>query len=145
MEQDEEGNFFVEGIKVILKDVMGTNGVIHIIDDVIVPETARSVSQALEQKGRATLKELFDLAEINEDNGLSNVTIFGPSEEVIYIIEMVINGFYDKLHLCHVHHTDVVLKFQALEELDEDLLKSLKENPAELREFLMMHITTPKR
>ena len=67
MEQDEEGNFYVEGIKVILKDVMGTNGVIHIIDDVIVPETARSVSQALEQKGRATLKELFELAEINED------------------------------------------------------------------------------
>lgn len=95
MEQDEEGNFYVEGIKVILKDVMGTNGVIHIIDDVIVPETARSVSQALEQKGRTTLKELFELAEINEDNGLSNVTIFGPSEEVIYIIEMVINGFYD--------------------------------------------------
>ena len=97
MEQDEEGNFYVEGIKVILKDVMGTNGVIHIIDDVIVPETARSVSQALEQKDRTTLKELFDLAEINEDNGLSNVTIFGPSEEVIYIIEIVIKFQYKGL------------------------------------------------
>ena len=32
MDQDEEGNFYVEGIKVILKDIMGTNGVIHIID-----------------------------------------------------------------------------------------------------------------
>ena len=83
MEQDEEGNFFVEGIKVILKDVMGTNGVIHIIDDVIIPETARTVSQALEQNGRTTLKELFEFAGINEENGLSNVTIFGPSEEVI--------------------------------------------------------------
>merc|ERR1712226_1138314 len=114
MEQDEEGNFYVEGIKVVLKDVMGTNGVIHIIDDVIVPETARTVSQALEQKGRTTLKELFELAGINEENGLSNVTIFGPSEEI-------------------------------LEEMDGDILTSLKENPAELREFLMMHITTPKR
>jgi len=114
MEQDEEGNFFVEGIKVILKDVMGTNGVIHIIDDVIIPETARTVSQALEQTGRTTLKELFELAGINEENGLSNVTIFGPSEE-------------------------------ALERIDEDVLSSLKENPEELREFLMMHITTPKR
>jgi transforming growth factor-beta-induced protein len=83
LDQDEEGNFYVEGIKVILKDVMGTNGVIHIIDDVIVPETAKSVSDALQQKGRTTLKELFDLAGINEDTGLSNVTIFGPSEEVI--------------------------------------------------------------
>jgi len=60
------------------------------------------------------LKELFDLAGINEENGLSNVTIFGPSEE-------------------------------ALEELDEDILNSLKENPVELRQFLMMHIVTPKR
>ena len=85
MEHDEEGNFYIEGIRVILKDVMGTNGVIHIIDEVIIPETARSVSEALQQKGRTTLKELFDLAEINEDNGLSNVTIFGPSEEVITI------------------------------------------------------------
>ena len=83
LDQDEEGNFYVEGIKVILKDVMGTNGVIHIIDDVIIPETARSVSEALEQKGRTTLKELFELAGINENNGLSNVTIFGPSEQVL--------------------------------------------------------------
>ena len=87
MDQDEEGNFYVEGIKVILKDVMGTNGVIHIIDDVIVPETAKSVSDALQQKGRSTLKELFDLAGINEDTGLSNVTIFGPSEEVIPLMK----------------------------------------------------------
>merc|ERR1712226_441307 len=114
MEHDEEGNFYIEGIRVILKDVMGTNGVIHIIDEVIIPETARSVSEALQQKGRTTLKELFDLAEINEDNGLSNVTIFGPSEE-------------------------------ALDGLDDDLMQSLKENPAELREFLMMHIVSPKR
>merc|ERR1712226_357117 len=114
LDQDEEGNFYVEGIKVILKDIMGTNGVIHIIDDVLIPETAKSVNEALHQKGRTTLKELFDLAGINEENGLSNVTIFGPSEE-------------------------------ALEELDEDILNSLKENPAELRQFLMMHIVTPKR
>ena len=87
LDQDEEGNFYVEGIKVILKDVMGTNGVIHIIDDVIIPETAKSVSEALQQKGRHTLKELFDLAGINEDSGLSNVTIFGPSEEVIRKME----------------------------------------------------------
>ena len=91
MDQDEEGNFYVEGIKVILKDVMGTNGVIHIIDDVIIPETAKSVSEALQQKGRHTLKELFDLAGINEDSGLSNVTIFGPSEEVIRKME-----FFDR-------------------------------------------------
>jgi len=82
LDQDEEGNFYVEGIKVILKDIMGTNGVIHIIDDVLIPETAKSVNEALHQKGRTTLKELFDLAGINEENGLSNVTIFGPSEEV---------------------------------------------------------------
>ena len=82
MDRDEEGNFYVEGIKVILKAVIGTNGVIHIIDEVIIPETARSVSEALKQNHRTILKELFELAGINEENGLSNVTIFGPSEKV---------------------------------------------------------------
>ena len=102
MEQDEEGNFFVEGIKVILKDVMGTNGVIHIIDDVIVPETARTVSQALEQNGRTTLKELFELAGINEENGLSNVTIFGPSEEVINGMSSKYYFLQDPFHYSHI-------------------------------------------
>ena len=82
MDRDEEGDFYVEGIKVILKDVIGTNGVIHIIDEVIIPETARSVIEGLEQNHRTILKELFELAGINEENGLSNVTIFGPSEKV---------------------------------------------------------------
>ena len=94
LDQDEEGNFYVEGIKVILKDVMGTNGVIHIIDDVIIPETARSVSEALEQKGRTTLKELFELAGINENNGLSNVTIFGPSEQVLTYAKVFLSIYF---------------------------------------------------
>ena len=72
----------MEDVKVIVKDVMGTNGVIHIIDDVIVPKTARSVIEALQDTGRTTLKELFEIAGLSEDSGLSNVTIFGPSEKV---------------------------------------------------------------
>ena len=82
MDRDEEGEFYVEDVKVILKDVVGTNGVIHIIDEILIPETARSVSEALEQNHRTTLKELFELAGLNEESGMSNVTIFGPSEKV---------------------------------------------------------------
>ena len=94
----------MEGIKVILKDVMGTNGVIHIIDDVIIPETSRSVSEALQQKGRRTLKELFDLAGINEDNGLSNVTIFGPSEEVIKKKMFLSYRYFEMLSIKNIYY-----------------------------------------
>ena len=96
LDRDEEGDFYVEGVKVILKDVVGTNGVIHIIDEVLVPETARSVSEALEQNHRTILKELFELAGLNEESGMSNVTIFGPSEKVE-------NSNYNHHHVVTLH------------------------------------------
>jgi len=46
-------------------DIIASNGVIHVINDVIVPESARSVSEALEEAKMTTMKELFDLAGMN--------------------------------------------------------------------------------
>ena len=34
----EDGKIFVEGAQVIQQDIMGTNGVLHVIDEVIVPQ-----------------------------------------------------------------------------------------------------------
>ena len=52
----------VEGVKLLMVDIVASNGVIHVIDDVIVPESARSVPEALEEAKMTTMKELFDLA-----------------------------------------------------------------------------------
>ena len=43
LERDGEDELFVDGVQVVLKDLVGTNGVLHVIDGVIVPPSARYV------------------------------------------------------------------------------------------------------
>lgn len=78
---EETDSMSIEGVKIIMKDIMGTNGVIHVVDEVLIPEAARSVPEALEDNHRTILKELFDIAGIND--ALSNMTIFAPSEKAL--------------------------------------------------------------
>jgi len=115
LDRDEEGNVVVEGKQIILRDIMGTNGVIHVIEDVIIPESARNVPDALREKNMNTLVDLFEAADLTQEmEGMDNITIFAPSEK-------------------------------ALSALPADYLNNLKEDKSALQEFLMYHVTTPKR
>ena len=114
LERDEQDVLFIEGVKLVMTDIVASNGVIHVIDDVIIPESSRSVPEALEESHMTTLKELFDLAGLSDHlDALTNVTVFAPSE-------------------------------RALKELPESFMKTLKSNPDKLKEFLMYHVVTPK-
>merc|ERR1711971_562163 len=77
LERNAEDEIIVnEKAMVINRDIMASNGVIHIIDDVLIPETARTVEEALE--------ELFKIAGMSEAlDGMSNMTIFAPSERAL--------------------------------------------------------------
>ena len=59
---------------------MGTNGVIHVIDAVLIPESARPLTEALDEAGVATMKELLETADLTGEEFMSNATIFAPSE-----------------------------------------------------------------
>ena len=48
--RDEEDVLTVEDVRVAVRDVMGTNGVLHVVEEVLVPESARSVDDALKVK-----------------------------------------------------------------------------------------------
>ena len=114
LERNPEDDVLINDAKVTSRDVMASNGVIHIIDEVLVPESARTVNEAMEENHMTTLSELFKIAEMEEAlNGMSNVTIFAPSEK-------------------------------ALSTLSKDMLEDLKADPAKLKEFLMYHIASPK-
>ena len=114
LERDADDILFVENREIVAKDVMATNGVIHVIEEVIVPESARSVDEALYDQGSETLAELFELADLDEElDDFSNVTVFAPSE-------------------------------RALAEMPEDFMKELRADKAKLREFLLYHVTRPK-
>ena len=115
LDKDDDDRFFVNDIKVVTRDVMGTNGVIHIVEDVLIPESAQSISKALESESRVTFKELLDYAEVTKGlNELSNVTLFAPSED-------------------------------SLSELDPEFVEELKNDKNKLRDFLMFHVVTPKK
>jgi uncharacterized surface protein with fasciclin (FAS1) repeats len=41
IERNEEDEMFVDGKKMVVRDIVGTNGVVHVIDEVILPPTSR--------------------------------------------------------------------------------------------------------
>ncbi len=63
--------------------MLGTNGVIHAIDTVLIPETARDITEALDESHMTTFKELFEIAGLDKDDEMNNVTIFAPSERAL--------------------------------------------------------------
>ena len=107
LERNEEDELYVDEATIVTRDIMGTNGVIHIIDKVLIPEAARTVEEVFQETHMTTLEELFKIADMTEAlDSVSNMTIFAPSEK-------------------------------ALAALPTELLDELKGDPAKLKEFLM--------
>jgi transforming growth factor-beta-induced protein len=114
LERKEDDSLLVEGKRIEMKDIVATNGVIQVIEEVLIPESARSVEEALAERGATTLHELFQLAGISEGlDAFSNNTIFAPSEK-------------------------------ALAALPKEFLDELKADKKKLQDFLMYHVATPK-
>jgi len=115
MERDDEGSVMVEGIKLKIKDIVGTNGVIHVIEDVLVPESARTAVDALKARSMDSVMELFDTAKLSDEIAdMSNMTIFIPTEK-------------------------------ALQELPPAFLEELNADHQKLKEFLLYHVATPRK
>merc|ERR1712241_764006 len=114
LERNEEDELYVDEATIVTRDIMGTNGVIHIIDKVLIPEAARTVEEVFQETHMTTLEELFKIADMTEAlDSVSYMTIFAPSEK-------------------------------ALGALPTELLDELKGDPAKLKEFLMYHGSTSK-
>merc|ERR1712241_1307125 len=115
LERNAEDDILVnDNAMVVNRDIMASNGVIHVIDDVLIPENARTIEEAIKEDHMTTLEELFKIADMAEAfDGMSNMTIFAPSE-------------------------------RALSALPQVMLEELKANPEKLKEFLMYHVTSPK-
>jgi len=82
LSRSEAGEVMVEGSKLIIRDMMATNGVVHLIDRVLVPTKATTLASAL--KARPLLSSLIETAGLSEQfASLTNATLFLPSEEAI--------------------------------------------------------------
>ena len=82
LSRSEAGEVTVEGSKLIIRDMMATNGVVHLIDRVLVPATAKTLASVLE--ARPLLSSLIETAGLSDQfASLTNATLFLPSEEAI--------------------------------------------------------------
>ena len=84
LERDEDGNILVEGVKLILTDKIATNGVIHVIDGVILPPaSSRTMVEHLQETSAPLLLSLLESVGLQDSLTDSNLTYFLPSEAAL--------------------------------------------------------------
>lgn len=113
LERNAKNTISVDGVELMITDMVAINGVIHVIDEVLIPSAAQTVADAMTSLKMTTLLDLIDMAKLTDVmEDLTNVTLFLPSE-------------------------------RAMNELPASFLTSLKEEPDTLKEFVMTHVAKP--
>jgi len=113
LERDNKNTLSVEGVELIMSDIMATNGVIHVVSDVIIPNAAKRLSDVLKQRKLTKLLTMLESAKLLEElEGLANSTIFLPSLE-------------------------------AFAQLPQPFTEMLAAEPANLLEFILRHVGSP--
>lgn len=80
--RNEDNKVFIAGSQMIVPDVMATNGVMHIIDDVLVPDEALGLLELLEKEGFTELLRMVEKAGLTKMlESSTNVTFFVPTNE----------------------------------------------------------------
>ncbi|NIM94983.1 MAG: fasciclin domain-containing protein [Anaerolineales bacterium] len=78
----EDGKVMIDDAEVILADIEASNGVIHVIDSVILPETRDIVEIAVEDGRFETLVAALTAAELAEAlKGEGPFTVFAPTDD----------------------------------------------------------------
>jgi transforming growth factor-beta-induced protein len=78
-----DGNVYVDGAQVVAADVMASNGVIHVIDSVILPpaKPANIIDTAAAAGGFTTLAAAIEAAGLTSTLKRGNYTVFAPTDE----------------------------------------------------------------
>ncbi|KAG0696672.1 Transforming growth factor-beta-induced protein ig-h3 [Chionoecetes opilio] len=113
LERTEEDGLMVEDdAEVVVRDVMGTNGVMHVVDKPIMPTAAQNVMEVIRGHNLTRFLGMLEAAQmVAEVAGLRDVTVFAPSNK-------------------------------AIDSLPQDVLDEIMNDKDKLREVLNYHITT---
>ncbi|KAI9559121.1 hypothetical protein GHT06_015910 [Daphnia sinensis] len=113
LERDLEGKLYVNGKLVITRDVVASNGVLHVIDGVLIPENARSFSQLLSSHNLTELARLVEAAGMAPMlDSLTNATLFAPNN-------------------------------YAIRSIPDEVKQSWMTNPEKLKQVLLYHLIQP--
>ncbi|KAL3869818.1 hypothetical protein ACJMK2_042451 [Sinanodonta woodiana] len=86
--RDDDNKLYVSGAQVISKDNMATNGVLYIIDDVLLVDDAINALIVAEKSGFTKFLDLIDTADFKKTvENLENVTIFVPTNEGVEALD----------------------------------------------------------
>ncbi|KAL4236692.1 hypothetical protein ACF0H5_005076 [Mactra antiquata] len=84
MSRDKDDKIYIEKAQIVTPDHMAVNGVLFIIDDVIIPDEALNVLQLAEKRELSEFGKLVDIADMKKQfKTAENVTVFIPSNEAI--------------------------------------------------------------
>ncbi|KAK7873468.1 hypothetical protein R5R35_011816 [Gryllus longicercus] len=101
----------VEGRRLRAEPVLASNGALYMLDDVLLPDRAKSVLQLLDERGLTTFASLVRSAGLDDAfDSFHDYTVFAPSEAAMF-------------------------------ELPETRLRTLRSNREAARGFVMLHAT----
>lgn len=85
MERKENDDLIIEeNVKIVKPDIIATNGVIHLVDTLMLPESGLHISQALKKHNLTKFEELIEEADlVNDIDDLKNATVFVPTDEAL--------------------------------------------------------------
>lgn len=83
--QTEESSIYINNAaKIVEADIMGTNGVLHIIDTILPTESALPMTTLMQQKNLTIFKGLLEASGFDDQfDDLDNVTIFAPTNKAL--------------------------------------------------------------
>lgn len=83
MERTLDDELIFEGkAKIIDVDIVGSNGVIHLIDTLIIPESGQYIGNVLKSHSFSKFQDIVDKAGMTEElNNFENATVFVPSDK----------------------------------------------------------------
>jgi len=108
--RDENGKVYVEERELVMKDIIASNGVIHVIESVILPKSAKTAADEIKERNGQKFLDLIKKADMMDNlDELKDSTVLLPSAH-------------------------------AMNEIDENLLGRLSNDEDELKEILQHHI-----